>query len=821
MHPSQLHTISALLATCILVLNTPMHLYGQTSTTTAGGAGVMIAGELWDSYMLFNNMTRGPWYSESNNDVVHQIRVGNFDRQWSTPTHMWPGGWNYGAFWNKAMEISIWDPDSTFNPPTIGGTTNPSHTTTAGPHYAFLAFSNTKRGKTLPGANDPLRNYAIETRWTDATKRHHAIYEAACPTTAGVDVKLTVHQYTLNWNNFNDFIIVELKLTNTGVVDMNADGVPERSDHVIEGLCANMHAEDFCSYGLNQGGGRYSELFAQRGIGFHNGPDTTGSPWAMHIAFPAESQNGMRDMGLFVGHSRYMADVWSAWAWLGARSATGTDAPTRFGTHAVGLGTERGWYVSGNVSRGYDISNDPRDNFVSAMGEFFVDGGRSLDRTRFDLAANPNLFAPGSTPGDLRTFTLKPANTRTAPDGDLKATNTFTVNPYEPTWTRGYTTQNNFDGDGSNGIGPFRLAVGETITLTLATAGGYRLQGVANAIATARWVYANNPGNYDLPFDYPPVPEIRIDNTLTRSVRIRWDNRADTHPDLAGYKIYRVALSDRVDWLSTGTRGLDEYWRTTSPGPTPSGLFKPVNPAFQAQSFVAGVTGAAGPWGPYTLQAMIPKNQLAAYADNSTPGYAYAWEDRNADVGFTYWYYVAACTGTPITLPGYVSFSNGATTFSVETSNVNRNGASGLWAGTYPFASLNSAFPKTAEGLKQIGTGFVVGSAVASSTDLLSGKAKITVAPNPYKRRAQWDNTSLPNDHRIAFMNLPANARITILDVSGQVIDQLPFASAGPNDGMMYWDLFSKDGIEIANGLYIYIAEYDGGQQVGYFSVLR
>lgn len=70
-------------------------------------------------------------------------------------------------------------------------------------------------------------------------------------------------------------------------------------------------------------------------------------------------------------------------------------------------------------------------------------------------------------------------------------------------------------------------------------------------------------------------------------------------------------------------------------------------------------------------------------------------------------------------------------------------------------------------------------------------------------------------------MNLPADARITILDVSGQVIDQFSFTPVDPNNGTAFRDLFSKNGIEVANGLYIYIVEYPGGQQVGYFSILR
>ncbi len=45
----------------------------------------------------------------------------------------------------------------------------------------------------------------------------------------------------MNWNNFNDFYILELTFTNTGVVDMNADGTPEKTDHVIEAL-TTVHA---------------------------------------------------------------------------------------------------------------------------------------------------------------------------------------------------------------------------------------------------------------------------------------------------------------------------------------------------------------------------------------------------------------------------------------------------------------------------------------------------------------------------------------------------------------------------------------------------
>jgi len=169
----------------------------------------------------------------------------------------------------------------------------------------------------------------------------------------------------------------------------------------------------------------------------------------------------------------------------------------------------------------------------------------------------------------------------------------------------------------------------------------------------------------------------------------------------------------------------------------------------------------------------------------------------------------------------YVSFNNSPTTTFVETPNINRNGASGLWVDTYPFAVVNTFFPKTPAGLKNIGAGFVVKAALANASDLVSGKTKVVVKPNPYKKKALFDNATLAYDHKIDFLNLPGKAKITILDVSGQIIDEINFQSTDPNNGSIFWDMFSKDGVEVASGLYIYVVEYDGGKQVGYFSILR
>lgn len=819
-----MHTPSVLRHICTLLVLQVVAAYAFAQPAITGSAdpdhqtGIMIAGELWDSILPLNC---GPSYVENGSDIIRQIRVGNFDRQWSTPTHMWPGGWPYGAFWNKAIEVTVWDPDSSFNPPLVNGSANPSYVAGAG-HYAHAAYPNRGLGRSVPGAGDPARDYAHATSWVDPAVRHHAVYQAAHPTTVGLDIALKVHQYTLNWNNFNDFIIIDLTLTNTGVVDMNADGIPERTGHVIEGVCANMHGEYFCYYRLNEAAGRGSAMYAERGVGFVTSADTAGYPWAFHAAFPGETVKWLGDMGI-VGPERYAADVWSAWAWLGARDSSGRDFSTRFGTPAVGHGVERGRYVSDGVGKGFTIGiADPRETFIGSMGTFFVDGGRSRDRQRFDLHADENLFEPGSTPGDLRTFRLKPPADRGTSAGDLKTTNEFAVLPHERSWTKGYTAINNFDGDSFSGIGPFTLGVGERVTLTLVVAGGYRFQGVANAIATARWVYEHTGTDHALPFSYPAVPEMRVEGTFDRSLRIRWDARAETHPDFAGYKIYRASRGSPVDWLTSGTRGLDNYWRNGTPGPTPDSLLVPMNPDFTASASVAGRRGEAGSWGPYSLVAVIPAGEIARFTDAGDPVFSRTWEDRTVAVGSTYWYYVAAYTDGAVSLGNdYVSYSNVPATDRLETSNVNRNGASGLWAGTYPFATASTLFPKDAGGRKDIGTGFMVRSALATPADLLSGKARIAVTPNPYKRRADFDDATRPSEHRIMFLNLPDGARITILDVSGQIVQQLTFTSSDGMQGGMFWDLVSRAGVDVASGLYVFVAEYPGGQQVGYFSIMR
>jgi hypothetical protein len=790
------------------------------------GSGVMVAGELWDSFLPPN---AGPYYSEVGMPLTSTfLRIGNFDRAWTTPTHMWPGGWPFGMFWGKGMYLTEYNPDSSWNPLTLAGSPNPARHPVAGPKYAFGSYQST-----VIGANDPLRNYTRETRWTDATKRHHALYEAGWPTNIGVDVKVRIHQFTLNWDNFNDFITAEITLTNTGVLDLNADGVADAlqggrvTANRIRALTMLAHGEIFGMYGLARNGGRYSSIGSARGFGYVGDADGAGTPWDMMVAFAGESVTALRDMGLNCFIEKYYTDIWSAWAWIAARSGSSTseslfnlpEKKTIYGTPPIGIGSERGWYASAGSGKRLGIGSggyrsNPRLIHTAAMGAWYRDGGRSIDSTQLDLSPDPNFFALG-VKGDPTTFVPRTSPLR--PAGDLKLLQTRDVLPWEPSWTKGFTAANNFDGDMFSGVGPFSLEVGETMTIVWAEAGGYRLDGVKNAIAAARWAFDHG---YAAP-EPPATPAMRVENTTNRSLRIRWDDRAESHPDFSGYKIYRASSASKVDWLTGGMRSMDEYWRSTVPGQVVDTLLKPINPSFTAFNFVQGSTGVPDSWGPYVLVANLPKQSLAPYSNRSVPGWTYTWEDPRGDPGFSYWYYVAACTKGTYDLGSSYAGSSTRSTLTIESSNVNRNGAEGLWQGAYPFADWSSVFPTTIEEKRRLGAGLQFTSGLATTGELASGAARVGVRPNPYKRKASWDSRTNPSDHRLMFFNLPRSATITILDVSGQVIDRLSFESSDGETGSLMWDLLSKDDIEVANGLYIFVVEYAGGKQVGYFSVLR
>jgi len=100
----------------------------------------------------------------------------------------------------------------------------------------------------------------------------------------------------------------------------------------------------------------------------------------------------------------------------------------------------------------------------------------------------------------------------------------------------------------------------------------------------------------------------------------------------------------------------------------------------------------------------------------------------------------------------------------------------------------------------------------------------VKVVPNPYYGSASWEPQYTEYMNKIAFTNLPANCRITIYTISGDMVYETEFRSA---TGTFFWNLRSRADIEVASGLYLYkVEQYDENNElvdwkIGKFLVVR
>lgn len=166
----------------------------------------------------------------------------------------------------------------------------------------------------------------------------------------------------------------------------------------------------------------------------------------------------------------------------------------------------------------------------------------------------------------------------------------------------------------------------------------------------------------------------------------------------------------------------------------------------------------------------------------------------------------------------------------VESSNWTRNGRNAPdalpgeislktpWGGAYPWAPLQNTYPAAGTlGRANMGAPATVTPPLPKNEDV---KTLITVSPNPYKITGLNDVRTNPDSHTIDFLNTPQDFVVTIMDVSGQIIQETKVF--GATSGKWSWDLFSKDGIEVSSGLYIYHIRYGFNEEViGHFAIIR
>jgi len=102
---------------------------------------------------------------------------------------------------------------------------------------------------------------------------------------------------------------------------------------------------------------------------------------------------------------------------------------------------------------------------------------------------------------------------------------------------------------------------------------------------------------------------------------------------------------------------------------------------------------------------------------------------------------------------------------------------------------------------------------------------KITVVPNPYVLTNILEPRNISNSGRgervITFTNLPQICTIRIFNLRGHLVDIINHNGSQTN-GVEKWNLTSKDGIDIAFGIYIYHVDAKGlGKKIGRFAVIK
>ena len=102
----------------------------------------------------------------------------------------------------------------------------------------------------------------------------------------------------------------------------------------------------------------------------------------------------------------------------------------------------------------------------------------------------------------------------------------------------------------------------------------------------------------------------------------------------------------------------------------------------------------------------------------------------------------------------------------------------------------------------------------------------IKVVPNPYVMTNMMEeavsNPFLNQRRKLMFTHIPAECTIYIFTVSGILVDKLEVDNE-PENGIVHWDILTREGLEIAAGMYLYHIESNvtGESKMGKFAVIK
>jgi hypothetical protein len=300
--------------------------------------------------------------------------------------------------------------------------------------------------------------------------------------------------------------------------------------------------------------------------------------------------------------------------------------------------------------------------------------------------------------------------------------------------------------------------------------------GIGGAETLVRWVGTTAPP--------PPItntgPSYHASASGNRKVTLEWDNSSELSTDpITGLKLFRGYRVWRAD-----------NWQRPegSIGPTSDEWMKLAE--FRTDVETAGSEGAISLSLPFTEGGpLVREVKSVGVARDGTPIYPvgrYKYEDTSGLInGKVYFYAVTAF--------GIATVRNSIT-------------------GKEEDVEL-SGLPSATEG-----------QGIVPRWDSVGSCDQVTVVPNPYRGKADWDlipSDKDPTGTKIAFRNLPQTvSTIKIFTLSGDLVQEAQHDGT-QGDGTYFWNLISRNGQNVVSGIYLYMV--DSGSQVcrGRFVIIR
>jgi hypothetical protein len=102
---------------------------------------------------------------------------------------------------------------------------------------------------------------------------------------------------------------------------------------------------------------------------------------------------------------------------------------------------------------------------------------------------------------------------------------------------------------------------------------------------------------------------------------------------------------------------------------------------------------------------------------------------------------------------------------------------------------------------------------------------RVAVVPNPYVAAASWEPPRLTasgrGERRLYFIHLPSQATIRIYTMSGELVNTLRYSNT-IDDGALSWNMLTKDGLDLAPGVYFYHVDAGKiGEVTGKFAIIK